>query len=228
MVDHSRTYKIKSVRNAPHISRLKNILSILDSKPKICGKSYCDVGCSNGYITDIIMKRYRLSEVVGFDHSKDNLKVARALYSAISFRNINLNRTIVSNKKFNLVTCFETLEHVGNVESALKNILNLKDKNGCVLVTVPIEIGFLGLMKFIAKMLIYRYSLNELSSKRFFVLNYLGFLLSGKRLSLLRINKSGWGSHFGFDYRDVDDYLLSNNIEYESFNNFTTRFYVIK
>jgi len=118
MVDHSRTYKVKSVRNAPHISRLKNILSFLDSNPNICGKSYCDVGCSNGYITNIIMKRYRLSDVVGFDHSKDNLKVARKLYSAISFRNIDLNHSIVSNKKFNLVTCFETLEHVGNVECA--------------------------------------------------------------------------------------------------------------
>ncbi|MCH8569606.1 MAG: class I SAM-dependent methyltransferase [Balneolales bacterium] len=62
-----------------------------------------------------------------------------------------------------MVTCFETLEHVGDFNTALNNILGLCSPGGAVIITVPIEIGPWGIGKFVVKRFVYGYSLHELN-----------------------------------------------------------------
>jgi hypothetical protein len=49
MVEHSLTYKKKSLRNLPHFLRLKKIQMTIDGLLPQAPFDYFDVGCSNGF-----------------------------------------------------------------------------------------------------------------------------------------------------------------------------------
>lgn len=64
-------------------------------------------------------------------------------------------------KKYELVVCFEVLEHfneVGQVE-ILQNIINVLDPKGFVIISVPIEVGFPSLIKNIRRMTLGHFNL---------------------------------------------------------------------
>ena len=168
------------------------------------------------------------AKVHGFDHS-EHLEVAKEKYPSFEFGFFELNeQSDIGN--FDFVSCFETLEHVGNFETALSNVLNATIKGGTLLLTAPIEIGPVGIAKFLAKTILYRYRLDELTGGESsgFYCRYLLSLLLFKDMSSYRDERFGWGTHFGFDYRRIDEYLDSRNIRFRARNYFTTRFYVIR
>lgn len=227
MVDHSLTYKKISLRNLPHIFRLRKIQSTVDRLLPKAPFDYCDVGCSNGYITNIIRKRIQPAVTYGFEYDKGNLQLARQRYPEINFKILNLNVLSNSDLKADLVTCFETLEHVGNIEIAVKNIAQLCKESGTVLVTVPIEVGAIGTFKFLIKTLIYRYRLDEFSSKDVTWLKYLLSIISGGVADFSnRSPKEHWGTHFGFDYRKVETHMRKSFKKVHAYSSFTTRIIV--
>ncbi len=225
-IDHSLTYKYNNIFNLPHIIRLNRIKKIFSKIQKINNyNTFLDIGCSNGYITNELSKCNFIS-VLGLDHNIENINFAKKIYPHIDFNIIDLNIINYNfDKKFDLITCFETLEHVGSIEIALQNILNFKSNaNSTLILTVPIEIGLIGTIKFLFK-LIKGYELTELEPvpSR---LQYFKSLLLGQ-ISSYRIKKNGWSTHFGFDYRLIDNYLNINKITYSSHTSFTTRFFII-
>jgi 2-polyprenyl-3-methyl-5-hydroxy-6-metoxy-1,4-benzoquinol methylase len=224
MVDHSLTYKKKSLRNLPHFLRLKKIQSTIEKLLPQHPFDYFDVGCSNGFITSIVSSRIQPAVTYGFEYNDENLKVARKSYPEINFQMLNLNHITNTGLKADLVTCFETLEHVGNIKNAVENISQLCKEQGTVLVTVPIEIGAIGTLKFLIKTLIYRYSLSEFSVKEVTWLNYLLAIFSN-RIADFRIQspKDHWGTHFGFDYHEVEIYMRKSFRNVHSYSSFTTR-----
>jgi len=227
-IDHSLIYKQLRLKNIVHRMRLRQIILALDDEGTLSKNRFIDVGCSNGYLTNIISERYKLEEVFGVDHDKENLGIAAESYPNIQFNEIDLNR-ISANRygNFDLVTCFETLEHVGNIENAINQVLSLASKsNSLVLISVPIEIGIVGIGKFIAKSL-YGYNLTELRTGTTFF-SYLWRLVSHKKISIFRHKKEGWGTHYGFDYRDIDEMLTETGCTFSAKNQLTTRIYKIK
>jgi SAM-dependent methyltransferase len=226
--DHTHIYKNRSLRNWPHRRRLKVIRSIIRSEglPERENVTYADVGCGTGFLTGILADMLRPSEVYGFDHS-GHLEVAREKYPSFRFAFMELNEpTDVGS--FDFVSCFETLEHVGSPLTALGNLLNATNEGGTLLVTVPIEIGPVGLTKFLVKTILYGYRLDELPGGEKLYLRYLISLILYRDISEFRDKRFGWGTHFGFDYRRIDEFLRSRDIAYRAKNVFTTRFYVIK
>ena len=227
-LDHSLTYKTKSLKNFLHRRRLYRILDILDSQDFKSAYSYLDIGCSNGYLTKLIAQRYKFSASKGVDHNNENLSSAQNQYDDIKFEFIDLNLPNVETvEKYNVVTCFETLEHVGNIENAIQQILSFaKNDSSFVLLSVPIEIGFWGIAKFIAKTL-FGYSLKELKSGTTYS-SYLIYLLTYKNISKFRDKRNGWGTHYGFDYREVDKILAKNNCSFDTQYFLSTKFYLIQ
>src|SRR5680860_122265 len=230
LIDHSQTYKGISLRNLPHRLRLRTILSMLDKRSLSGDMRFADFGCSNGYITNIIAKRYGIKNASGFDYEEDHMVAARERYPEIAFDTINL-KTAKGTENFDLVTCFETLEHVGDVENALSHLLSSTRKGGLLFVSVPIEIGFRGLVKFMAKSIIYRFryqsDLDELVGDKI-GLKYFLALLFNKDISRFREKRQRWGTHYGFDYRVVDSFFRKRQVSISVINRFTSRFYLIK
>ena len=227
-IDHSVTYKSSSLRNWPHRKRLRDILRVLEKNAALKGKTYADVGCSNGYITSIIQKHLSPATTHGFDHDEANIELAKERFPACEFEVIDLNSRNAPLMHFDVVTSFEVLEHVGSLNIALENILSLVSPHGGLLVlTVPIEIGWVGTLKFLLKTCVFRYSLNEISTAPGFHWQYLRSLLMGRRISGHRSERDGWSTHFGFDYRDIDSLLNKQGVRYKASNRLTSRFYLV-
>jgi SAM-dependent methyltransferase len=227
-VDHSLTYR-GGLRNLPHRRRLHAIVSAITRGGAPAFESYADVGCSNGYVTAILRARLQPKRTVGFDHVESHLQRGRSEHPEIEFRSIDLNRPLPpGHETFDLVTCFETLEHVGRLEQAIANLLALTRPEGMLLITVPIESGPWGLMKFLIKMGVFRYSLDELPARSNRFWSYLGALVTNRSLAPFRDTREGWGTHFGFDWREVERVLRERRIEFDSRRDFTTRFIVVR
>lgn len=149
------------------------------------------------------------------------------MYPEITFTRIDLDRTHAIQPLCDLVTCFETLEHVGNLNLALDNLLAVLKPGGTALITVPVEHGWRGALKLAIKML-YGYDLSELPQAPGLWRRYVRALLTGERMSQFRDQRPCWGTHFGFDYRDLDDALQARSVLFLGWNSGTTRFYRIE
>lgn len=227
-LDHSATYRHFSLKNINHFARIRDIKKTLVrmSSGDVVMR-YADYGCSNGYLTELSSKILDANATVGFDHNEENLRIARSKYPTLEFLSMDLNSGELLHDQFDFVTCYETLEHIGDIENALKILVGSLSKGGKALVTVPIEIGAVGLLKFAVKMLVFRYSLDELSARKRVGWEYFLALVKGSNINEFRDERAHWGTHFGFDYREVDNQLEVMPIHVFAFNKGTTRFYEI-
>jgi 2-polyprenyl-3-methyl-5-hydroxy-6-metoxy-1,4-benzoquinol methylase len=225
--DLVKTYQDKALKNLPHRKRLDDIYRVIE-KEGLAGKNdltYADFGCASGFITDLVTKKLDPASAYGFCHS-DGIEVGRELYPNIQFGFVELTEPSDIGQ-YDFCTCFETLEHVGNIEIALDNLCHAtREGGGTLLITVPIEIGIVGIGKFLAKTIFYNYDLDELPGDKLYF-KYLMALLTYRDMSQFRDNRFGWGTHFGFDYRRIDKHLKMNRCKFRAWNKFTTRFYLI-
>tara|TARA_A100001035_G_C27664059_1_gene445176 strand:- start:81 stop:812 length:732 start_codon:yes stop_codon:yes gene_type:complete len=223
-IDHSKTYQKFNLRNIPHILRLSKHLQILRKYKSKKFYSYADFGCSNGYVTNIISKKIKALKTVGYDHSL-NLDIARKKYASYEFNFYDLNIPKLNVEKYDLVTCFETLEHVGSITSAIKNLINSLNDKGLIIISVPIETGLIGLIKFTIKRLLYKDRYN-LSKPEF---EYVKALFMNRDISSFRDkDATHYGPHLGFDFRIIDGILNKElKIDFKAFNSLTTRYYLI-
>jgi 2-polyprenyl-3-methyl-5-hydroxy-6-metoxy-1,4-benzoquinol methylase len=223
-VDHSLTYR-GGLRNLPHRRRLRAILAALARGGSPAVESFADVGCSNGYVTAILRQRLAPARTVGFDHVEEHLSRGRREHPEIEFRTIDLNRPLPDgHETFDLVTCFETLEHVGRLDQAIANLSALTRPGGTLLITTPIESGPRGLLKFLIKVGVFRYSLRELPAQPHRFARYLAALVANRSIASFRDERNGWGTHFGFDWREVERILHARGARFESWSALTTRF----
>lgn len=101
--------------------------------------SCLDLFCGNGYGTYFLSKAF--SEIIfnGIDGSEDAIKCAKDHYSLI---NNSFETKVFPFSHFNtydLVVCFESLEHVENESSLISLICNSINKGGYLLLSVPNE-----------------------------------------------------------------------------------------
>ena len=223
VLDHSLTYKKISFKNIAHMLRMRKIIDLIKKYKGV--NSYADVGCSNGYLTDIVSRAVLSKNTHGYDHS-DNLGIARELFPKYEFLFLDLNIKIDSPKRYQLVTCFETLEHVGNLSNAVNNLASMTDEDGVLIISVPIEIGMVGLAKYLIKRYLYGYDLPLTCNDA----GYVKSLLLKKNISQFRKAQNGYGSHFGFDFRDVDKAVTQTfpKSSIQMISKWSTRFYIIK
>jgi len=225
--DHSDTYRSKTVRNSVHRIRLKQIFRILDGIA-MEGKTYADFGCSSGYVTSLITERYNPRIACGFDSCAENIALAQTRYPRIFFEHRDLNEIADTGQRFDIVSCFEVLEHLGSIPNGIHNLLNAITDDGILIISVPIESGPIGFLKFLLKTLVYRDKLDELPGKRFLYLRYLYALACSRDISRFRDPREQWGTHFGFEYRLVDRFLDDEDLIYKASSKCTTRFYIVR
>jgi len=233
-LDHSLLYTSWSPRTIPHRMRIKAIVRYVDSLDLPERPAYADLGCSNGFITQIIADRTQASPADGYDAIDGQLEEGRERHPELTFNKINLNQpTPELTQRYDFVTCLETVEHVGVPESAIKNTLDAVKPGGIALVTVPIETGLIGIGKYLIKGcmgVVLRqksYFTTELHPDPWLWFRYLGTLLTGGDISQYRNARESWGTHYGFDYRLVDRVLTEVGAPYRRFKVGSTMFYEV-
>lgn len=245
MIVHEESYKGISPRNLVHKARLKKVINLLTAisanfSPESRGV-WADFGCSNGYIINIIQKNIVNSNrwlFHGFDHKKELLELAnqRNLSNA-SFDYFDLNSIDKKySNRFDVVTCFETLEHTGSYENAFENLYLSCKASGFIVVSVPNEIGVPGIFKYFGRKIRKRNAYGDFFDNQS-SLKYVFNTLLGKDIECFRRKDvSGWGPHLGFDYRCFEKFLKDKYINnkkcilYKTSNSFLSfnKIYVIK
>ena len=97
-----------------------------------------DAGCGTGHFLLTMSKIFPHIQLLGADFSEEGLQVARSVVPNATFTNDDLmiQNTDWSNK-FEIVCCFEVLEHLLNPEGALKNLISYVKPNGYLVLSVP-------------------------------------------------------------------------------------------
>ena len=95
-----------------------------------------DVACANGYGTYILSKYVNI--VYGIDRNKEYLELAKEKYNAnnIVYKQLDLNSQKIEGT-YDGIVCFETLEHLKYPESFIKDLYNLLDNDGILLLSIP-------------------------------------------------------------------------------------------
>ena len=210
---HEKSYSKTNLVSIIHRNRLKEIIKIISKYfyKKDRGILWADFGCSDGFIIEQVqksLKPIKFGKIIGFDHSHDLINFAKKRNLKNStFEYFNMNEVQDSMQKFDLVTCFETVEHVGNQNNAIKNLFDHIKKDGLLILAVPNETGLIGIIKFLG-----RYILRLNPYGNFFDgksrIGYFINLLIDKPISSFRNkNQIGHGPHLGFDYRETEKIL---------------------
>ena len=105
------------------------------------------------------------------------------------------------------MTCFETLEHVGNYENAFRNLFTHLRAGGILITTVPNETRLVGLVKFMARPIFNRKAYGRFFETRS-CLKYLLYLMADKNIEEFRTpGRRSHGPHLGFDYRKLREHV---------------------
>jgi len=120
-----------------HNPRFDNAVSLLLKRIDIKDKDVLDVGCARGvFLSTLTDARTR----VGVDVSSSAVKIVQSKGIEAYCRalpNLDLQR------QFDVVTCFETLEHVSSWKASVNALLDHVKHGGYLVLSVPFENGIL-------------------------------------------------------------------------------------
>jgi len=100
------------------------------------GKNILDIACGSGYGSKILAEAGAL-KVTGVDRDAEALEEARKNYSEVDFKVGDAENISETDKSFNLITSFETIEHLNNPEKYLAEIARVLAAEGIFLVSTP-------------------------------------------------------------------------------------------
>ena len=105
------------------------------------GGEVLDVGCGVGYGSHFLARNSDW-RITAFDLSEEAIAHARKFYShpSINFENGNAE-AFDFGKKFDLVICFELIEHVPNQEAVLRGIKKALKEDGFLVLSTPRPLG---------------------------------------------------------------------------------------
>ena len=210
MVNHELSYKRKTIASVIHRRRLSLILDTFKNLLPHDIVSWADFGTSTAFVPSNIMEfsDNKIHSFVGFDHSEELLEKARdKMLPNSSFELFDMNRISSPSNYYKLVTCFETLEHVGSVNNALANLVNHVENDGFLFITVPNEVGFPGTIKLLLRSVLRKNAYDDFFDNQSYS-SYLKALVSNSDISKFRKpDADGYGPHLGFDYRKMETEL---------------------
>ncbi len=95
-----------------------------------------DIGCGNGYLTKVISPKF--NNTLAVDLSSEGInQVKKHQNEKLQFRNIDLDKLIEEEQKFDFITCFEVIEHQYLPDTFLNKINKLLNNNGYLLLSTP-------------------------------------------------------------------------------------------
>ncbi|MDD5010603.1 MAG: class I SAM-dependent methyltransferase [Phycisphaerae bacterium] len=215
LIIHEDSYK-KGLASYIHQKRLKALQKIFYKYvPPTC-QTWVDFGCSNGFIPQKILERnnYSFKKIMGYDHNENLIELARKKnIPNAEFECMDLNRATAAGSEFDVATCFETLEHVGNYKNAFVNIYNNLKKSGIIIITVPNETGMAGLIKFLGRLITGHSTYGGFFTDKSCI-KYAWYLLKNKYIDGFRTpGLSAYGFHLGFDYRRLKEYIYGSYLK---------------
>lgn len=98
--------------------------------------SILDVGCASGFMANKISQLFPESKVTGVDVYQAAIDFAKKRYSHISFLVTDAHKLPFKNNSFDLVICYETIEHVVEPKTILQEIKRVTKKDGKIIIAM--------------------------------------------------------------------------------------------
>ena len=174
------------------------------------GRNLLDIGCATGWFLSEARKwGYR---VVGLEPQESLVKVARKEVGKAAVVYGDINSSVIRRKKFDVVTLWSVLEHIGNSRGSLQRINSVMPRGGVLAIRTPNSRGLLPQLS----ILFYKLSLGRISfplklilqmefvSKHWYLFNrdnLTGFL----RNAGYQIKEVGYST--SFDWQHLDEWF---------------------
>lgn len=156
----------RGILGFPHRKRFKDLSEICRNYQD---REVLDIGCQDLFFdSDIIPYQKRLVGCdLGWDdafcYAKENIK-------RFNWNNVWIIKSVgeylpFSNKIFNMILCFETMEHVTDESMVIEEVDRVSTDDSIFIVSVPIEFGIVFLIKELFRKIFYtypKYSVKEL------------------------------------------------------------------
>ncbi len=110
------------------------------------GKTFLDIGCGDGFLASNFVKKF---ETYGIDISEIALKKAENLGIKTEVIDLNTEKLSSENEFFDIVSCFEVLEHLLDPVGVIKEINRVLKINGLFIVSVPNILNIINRMFFL-------------------------------------------------------------------------------
>lgn len=137
-------YTSKNILKRKMVDNLNK--KILDEIQKIAKENtnrkikLLDVGCGEGFITNLIYDNIDNVEICGIEYTKEAVDIAKKLNSNIKFEQGNIYDIHYESNTFDIVLCTEVLEHLEHPDRALVELKRVSKKH--IILSVPHEPWF--------------------------------------------------------------------------------------
>lgn len=98
--------------------------------------NFLEVGCSNGMLIKSLLDLDRF-EITGSEIYLKGLLVAKKFIPNVEFIQLDIATTALEEKRYNLITAFDVLEHIKEDDLAISNIYKMLESGGKFIVSVP-------------------------------------------------------------------------------------------
>jgi len=112
----------------------KDVSSLMFKQIRKKPRYILDIGCADGYLTNWISQQWPTAKVTAIDVVQKLVKAGKKKYPQVNFRQSDCHRLPFKQNRFDLVTFYETLEHVKNPHQVVGEIYRVLKKNGTLIV----------------------------------------------------------------------------------------------
>lgn len=105
----------------------------------VVGKCVADIACGTGYGVDLLKKKGNAAQVFGVDIDQKAVDYATEKYGGDSVRYVCAagNATGLPDQAFDVITSFETIEHIPDDSSLMREFHRLLKPNGFLICSTP-------------------------------------------------------------------------------------------
>ena len=126
---------IANIKNfSHHFERYRFAFNNIDFKVDVL-----DGACGSGYGAYALSLHDNCKSITGIDISSDAITQAKSLFNSkkLNYFVDNLVSTNFKDQSFDLITSFETIEHLKNIQDAFKEFKRIIKPNGKIILSVP-------------------------------------------------------------------------------------------
>ena len=140
-IDAIERVKLANDPDVPVVVIREHLIRYVLAMDSVSKKDILDIACGTGY--GMYLMSFLAKSVSGYDYSQEAIDEAKKFPyrcdSCLEIRNLEEDKPLSNHKheKFDVITCFETIEHVINPEVLLKNIKTVTKEGGIVYISTP-------------------------------------------------------------------------------------------
>jgi SAM-dependent methyltransferase len=99
--------------------------------------SFLDAGCGEGFVADLLLRQLPGLQLTGFDFNPEAVAVAQTKVQNATFQTASIFEIPFPDRSFDVVGCFEVLEHLPDPAAALRELARVSSR--AVVLSVPHE-----------------------------------------------------------------------------------------